>query len=208
MPGWLENPDDGLGERIRGLLDGLWADLRGLDERVAELDAEIAAIAEEDPAAQRLQQLRRRSSPQWINQIFAGTHHPRLPSKSNDREQVEPAPAKPASVHVREARKTDWEPAREQPIMARYRKPLPGIVCTLTVLRSYGCLGAQVDVDRPDVAHLQALVPAADAAAFGGSLNEHRGTRYPGSDPPPGEAAGATYHWSLGTTLGADGSLT
>jgi hypothetical protein len=58
VPGWLKNPDDGLGKRIRGLLDGLWADLRGLDERVAELDAEIAAIAEEDPAAQRLQQLR------------------------------------------------------------------------------------------------------------------------------------------------------
>ena len=32
--------------------------MKRLDERVAELDAEIAAIAEEDPSAQRLQQLR------------------------------------------------------------------------------------------------------------------------------------------------------
>jgi transposase len=58
VPDWLENPDNGLSERFRRLLDGLWGDLKELDERVAELDAEIAAIAEEDPAAQRLQQLR------------------------------------------------------------------------------------------------------------------------------------------------------
>jgi transposase len=58
VPGWLEDPDNGLSERFRRLLSGLWADLRGLDERVAELDTEIATIAQEDPAVQRLQQLR------------------------------------------------------------------------------------------------------------------------------------------------------
>jgi transposase len=58
IPGWLEDSDNGLSERFRRLLNGLWDDLKGLDERVAELDAEIAAIAQEDPAAQRLQQLR------------------------------------------------------------------------------------------------------------------------------------------------------
>jgi transposase len=39
-------------------LNGLWEDLKGLDERVAELDAEIATIAQQDPSVQRLQQLR------------------------------------------------------------------------------------------------------------------------------------------------------
>jgi len=57
IPGWLEDPDNGLSERCRRLLNGQWEDLRGLDKRVAELDPEIAAIAQEDPAAQRLQQL-------------------------------------------------------------------------------------------------------------------------------------------------------
>jgi transposase len=36
----------------------LWCDLRILDERVVELDREIALIAHSDPAARRLQQLR------------------------------------------------------------------------------------------------------------------------------------------------------
>ena len=58
IPGWLEELDNGLSERFRRLLNGLWEDLKGLDERVAELDAEIAAIAQEEPAAMRLQQLR------------------------------------------------------------------------------------------------------------------------------------------------------
>jgi transposase len=58
IPEWLEDPDTGLSERFRRLLNGLWEDLRGLDARVAELDAEIATIAEEHPAAKRLQQLR------------------------------------------------------------------------------------------------------------------------------------------------------
>jgi len=36
-----------------------------------------------------------------------------LQSKPNDGEQVEPAPAKPGNVQVREARESDWELARE-----------------------------------------------------------------------------------------------
>jgi transposase len=55
---WLEDADNGLSERFRRLLHALWSDLRILDERVAELDREIALIAQNDPAARRLQQLR------------------------------------------------------------------------------------------------------------------------------------------------------
>ena len=44
--------------RFRWLLKGLWEDLLGLDKRRKELDAEIALIAEMDPVAKRLQQLR------------------------------------------------------------------------------------------------------------------------------------------------------
>jgi transposase len=58
LPGWLEDAENGLSERFRRLLFGLWSDLRGLCQRVSELDDEIAAIAKSDPVAQRLQQLR------------------------------------------------------------------------------------------------------------------------------------------------------
>ncbi|MHB1284213.1 MAG: IS110 family RNA-guided transposase [Metallibacterium scheffleri] len=58
IPCWLEDGDNGLTARFRRLLDGLWNDLRALDERVDELDREIAAIAQTEPAAIRLQQLR------------------------------------------------------------------------------------------------------------------------------------------------------
>ena len=58
IPDWLEDPDNGLSERFQRLLHGLWDDVKRLDERVAELGQEIATIAEEAPAAQRLQQLR------------------------------------------------------------------------------------------------------------------------------------------------------
>ena len=58
LPGWLEDAENGLSERFRRLLNGLWEDVKVLDARVAELDQEIAAIAQEEPAAQRLQQLR------------------------------------------------------------------------------------------------------------------------------------------------------
>ena len=45
-------------ERFRRLLSGLWDDLKTLDRRVAELDYEINMIAQGDPVATRLQQLR------------------------------------------------------------------------------------------------------------------------------------------------------
>ena len=58
IPTWLEDAENGLTDRFRRLLAGLHADLTSLDHRVAELDAEIAAIAKSDPSVQRLQQLR------------------------------------------------------------------------------------------------------------------------------------------------------
>jgi len=58
IPLWLEDGQNGLSARFRRLLAALWGDLRSLDERVAELDREIELIAQSDPAAQRLQQLR------------------------------------------------------------------------------------------------------------------------------------------------------
>ena len=57
LPCWLEDADNGLTDRFRRLLDGLWCDLRTLDERVIELDGEIALLARSEPAM-RLQQLR------------------------------------------------------------------------------------------------------------------------------------------------------
>lgn len=58
IPCWLEDADNGLTVRLRRLLDGLWGDLRALDERVGQLDSEISAIAASEPTAIRLQQLR------------------------------------------------------------------------------------------------------------------------------------------------------
>lgn len=58
MPCWLEDADNGLTMRFRRLLNGLWGDLRALDDRVGELDSEIAAISMDEPAAVHLQQLR------------------------------------------------------------------------------------------------------------------------------------------------------
>jgi transposase len=58
VPCWLEDADNGLSARFRHLLDGLWHDLVLLDERVAELEREIAVMAKADPDAMRLQQLR------------------------------------------------------------------------------------------------------------------------------------------------------
>lgn len=58
IPRWLEDNDNGLSERFRRLLRGLWRDLQALDERIEELDHEIEQIARQDPAAMRLQQVR------------------------------------------------------------------------------------------------------------------------------------------------------
>jgi len=58
IPDWLEDGDNGLTHRFRGLLNGLWGDLQGLDVRVSELDREIRLIARSNEDAKRLQQLR------------------------------------------------------------------------------------------------------------------------------------------------------
>jgi transposase len=58
LPCWLEDAENGLSQRFRRLLNGLWGDLQALDERMTELDREIAVIAQTDPVAKRLQQLR------------------------------------------------------------------------------------------------------------------------------------------------------
>ena len=58
LPIWLEDAENGLSDQFRRLLAGLGGDLRGLDERMAELDREIALIAQGDSVAKRLQQLR------------------------------------------------------------------------------------------------------------------------------------------------------
>jgi transposase len=58
IPGWLEDAENGLTARFRALLQGLWADLNALDQRIKALDAEIEVIATTHPDAKRLQQLR------------------------------------------------------------------------------------------------------------------------------------------------------
>jgi len=58
IPRWLEDQENGLSERFRWLLHGLWRDLLAFDERIEELDREIAQIARHDPVAIRLQQVR------------------------------------------------------------------------------------------------------------------------------------------------------
>ena len=57
MPDWLEDAQNGLTSRFRGLLSGLWRDLKTLDRRVVELDHEINRIDQSDPVAKRLRQL-------------------------------------------------------------------------------------------------------------------------------------------------------
>jgi transposase len=58
IPGWLEDADNGLSFLFRQLLQGLWGDLHVLDQRMTELDNQIAVMAQQDPVAKRLQQLR------------------------------------------------------------------------------------------------------------------------------------------------------
>ena len=58
IPMWLEDASNGLTMLFRQLLQGLWEDLCSLDKRMAELDKQIAVVAQQDPTAQRLQQLR------------------------------------------------------------------------------------------------------------------------------------------------------
>ena len=58
IPEWLEDADNGLSFLFRQLLQGLWGDLHALDQRMAELDKQIGVMAQQDPVAKRLQQLR------------------------------------------------------------------------------------------------------------------------------------------------------
>jgi transposase len=58
IPRWLEDAENGLSDRFRTLLSGLWEDLVTLDNRIDSLNKEIVSIAKCDPVAQRLQQLR------------------------------------------------------------------------------------------------------------------------------------------------------
>ena len=58
IPCWLEDAKNGLTGHFRKLLHGLWADLVPLDDRVLELDREIARLANSNEVTKRLQQLR------------------------------------------------------------------------------------------------------------------------------------------------------
>ncbi len=58
IPQWLEDAENGLSDRFRRVLAGLWEDVRWLDGRIGELDQEIGSIVDSSPAAQRLLALR------------------------------------------------------------------------------------------------------------------------------------------------------
>ena len=58
IPEWLEDAENGLTCLFRELLQGLWEDLRILDRRMADLDQQIKRIAQQNPVARRLQQMR------------------------------------------------------------------------------------------------------------------------------------------------------
>jgi transposase len=58
VPDWLEDAENGLTHSFRALLQGLWEDLQGLEQRVKELDKQIEAVSESHPDAKRLKQLR------------------------------------------------------------------------------------------------------------------------------------------------------
>ena len=58
LPLWLEDAENGLTDRFRHLLSELWCDLNYLEERICGLDAEIREMADTNPMAVRLQQLR------------------------------------------------------------------------------------------------------------------------------------------------------
>jgi transposase len=57
VPQWLEDAENGLTVRFRSLLAGLYGDLKQLDERVRELDKEVAAITREHEPVRRLMQI-------------------------------------------------------------------------------------------------------------------------------------------------------
>jgi len=58
IPCWLEDGQNGLTDHFRSLLQGVWDDLVGLDDRVGEMDQAIKRLAENNEVCVRLQQLR------------------------------------------------------------------------------------------------------------------------------------------------------
>lgn len=58
LPCWLVDESNGLTARFRSLLQGLREELIALDARIVELDHEIERLAQAEPAAKRLMQLR------------------------------------------------------------------------------------------------------------------------------------------------------
>jgi transposase len=81
-PKSLEDAENGLTERFRALLHGLWDDLLTLDQRIETLNGEIECIAKNDPVAQRLQQLRGVASAKhkdyhlsrWVTELSERSH--------------------------------------------------------------------------------------------------------------------------------------
>lgn len=55
LPCILEDAENGLSDRMRRLLQGLWLDLQTLEQRVSELEGEIKQVAGESPLVQRLE---------------------------------------------------------------------------------------------------------------------------------------------------------
>ena len=58
IPCWLEDAENGLTDDFRSLLQGVWEDLRVLDDRVGEMDQVIKRLAAHNEDCVRLQQLR------------------------------------------------------------------------------------------------------------------------------------------------------
>jgi transposase len=58
IPCWLEDAQNGLTGDFRALLQGVWKDLRLLDDRVGEMDKTIKRLADNNEDCVRLQQLR------------------------------------------------------------------------------------------------------------------------------------------------------
>jgi len=58
IPCWLEDAENGLTVDFRALLQGVWNDLLGLDDRMCEMDKLIKRLAENNEDCVRLQQLR------------------------------------------------------------------------------------------------------------------------------------------------------
>ncbi|MBZ5646610.1 MAG: IS110 family transposase [Acidobacteriia bacterium] len=57
MPEILENGDQHLSPRMRGLLASLWQEWKQLEEQIGSLSGEIESICASDPACQRLRQI-------------------------------------------------------------------------------------------------------------------------------------------------------